>query len=70
MEIEEIEAIKNHTATKTAAKNKGLICSILMNGGCTKAFKTRDELARCICGIYHDRWQRHIRTVTEDDYCC
>ena len=37
-----------------------------MNGGCTKGFKSRDELARYIYGEYNNYWQRHVRTTTEN----
>lgn len=62
---EEVNKIKEEMATRNTPKNQSLIYAILMNGGCTKGFASRNELARHIYGKFGSRWDKNIRTINQ-----
>ena len=43
-----------------------LVCGMKHNGGCTKAFSTRQKLATFIFGEFGTRWKSHVKSLTYD----
>ena len=65
-----IDNISERIKTRHPPKAPTLICGMLHNGGCTKAFNSRRELCEYIYGEYGEQWKRRIKSVTNSRSDC